>query len=321
MTQVTRFMKPTSPLLLVAAVGLALAPPAAAQPEEATPSEEAQPEAAAPAPAAPAVPAAAEAPAAPAGVAPAAQPVPGQPVAGASPAQVFAPPPGYPYAYQPLPPRPERTEDTGPTFSWEPLRLAIALEHRTSWLREDAAQRMAGGERASAGGLSVQADVLRPRDQVVLRADLAWLNQTHSAYRDGSSPSEQLKSNLVALGASLRYDLWCWLAPFARVTAGLGWDKLTVADLHDRQFFGQGTVGAGLVLRSPGLHLWRGKHSAVGLVGQVEGGYALASGSDFVLHADARASGDHPIPTSDVALGRVSRSVPYLRVSLGLAFY
>jgi hypothetical protein len=309
MTQVKRSMKPTSPLLLVAAAGLALASPAAAQPEATTPSEEAQPEADA------------TAPAAPAGVAPAAQPVAEPPVVGVPPAQGFAPPPGYPYAYRPLPPQPERTEDAGPTFSWEPLRLAVALEHRTSWLADDAAKRVAGTERSAAGGLSVQADVLRPRDQVVLRADLAWLNQTHSAYLDGHSTSESLKRNVVALGASLRYDLWRWLAPFARVTAGLGWDKLTVADLHDRQFFAQGTVGAGLFLRSPGLHLWRGKHSAVGLVGQVEGGYALASGSDFVLHADARAAGDNPIPTGDVPLGRVSRSVPYLRVSLGLGFY
>jgi hypothetical protein len=312
MTQVKRTMKSTSPLLLVAAVGLALTPPAAAQPEEAaTPSEETQ--AAAPAPAA------VEAPAAPA-----APPATGQPVAGVPPAQVFAPPPGYPYAYPPLPPRPERTEqteDAGPTLSWEPLRLAVALEHRTSWISDEGAQRVVGNERALQNGLSVQADVLRPSEQVVLRADLVWLNQTHSAYRDGDSSSEELKSNVVALGASLRYDRWHWLAPFARVSAGLGWDKLTVADLHDRKFFGQGTVGAGLFVRSPGLHLWRGKHSAVGLVGQVEGGYALVSASDFVLHADARTPGENPIPTSDVPLGRVSRSVPYLRVSLGLAFY
>jgi hypothetical protein len=58
----------------------------------------------------------------------------------------------------------------------------------------------------------------------------------------------------------------------------------------------------------------------LGLVGQLEGGYALASGSDFVLHADARSSSEKPIPTSDVPLGHVTRNVPYLRVSLGLAF-
>jgi hypothetical protein len=317
MTQEITSMKPSRPLaILLVAAGLVLALPATAQSEESAPFEEPEPTAAPAAPEVPTPPA--PTPAAPPAP-PVVQPMPGQPVVGAPPARMYLPP-GYTLAYPPVPPRPEPVEDSGPALSWEPLRFAVALEHRTSWISDEGAQRVVGNERAAQNGLSAQADVLRPGDKVVLRADLAWLNQTHSAaYLSGQS--EQLKSNVVALGAALRYDLWCWLAPFARVSAGLGWDKLTVADLHDRKFFGQATVGAGLLLRTPGLYLWRGKHSAFGLVGQVEGGYALASSSDFVLHADARTSGDQPIPTSDVALGRVSRSVPYLRVSLGLAFY
>jgi hypothetical protein len=195
------------------------------------------------------------------------------------------------------------------------------MENRTSWLTDDGAQRVVGDKRAAASGLSVQADVLRPRDRVAVRLDLAWVKMSRATSSDDYRLWQQLKRQVVSLGISVRYDLLRWLAPYARFAGGLGWDKLTVTDLHDRKLFGQGSVGAGLFLRSPGLHLWHGTCGpAFGIVGQIEGGYALASGSDFVLNADGRSSSEHPIPTSAVSLGHVARSAPYLRFSLGLAF-
>jgi hypothetical protein len=55
-------------------------------------------------------------------------------------------------------------------------------------------------------------------------------------------------------------------------------------------------------------------------MGQIEGGYALATGSDFSLQSSPAGSGPSTIPTSPVALGHVGRSAPYLRVSFGIAF-
>jgi len=94
-----------------------------------------------------------------------------------------------------------------------------------------------------------------------------------------------------------------------------------VVDMKDKQYFGQVTAGAGVFLRTPGLRLWQGSYAPFfGLCGQIEGGYALASGSDFSLHSSVPSSSPDPIPTSDVALGHAGRSAPYVRASLGLAF-
>jgi hypothetical protein len=251
----------------------------------------------------------------------AAQPAP-------APAPLPAPPPalpppsarahGYPFAFRP---RPEPEEASGPVLSWAPLRFAVAFESRTTWLLDDGAKRLAGKTRPTGMGVGVQADLRKLQENVVVRLDLGWVGTSGSQYRSDAMVTEQLKSNLFSLGVAVRYHVWRWLAPFARLSGGLGWDKLTVADLHDRQVFGNGAVGAGLFLRSPGVGLWQGSSALfLGLSGSIEAGYAVASGSDFVLTADNGSSSETPIPTSQVPLGHVGRSAPYVRASVGLAF-
>jgi hypothetical protein len=248
---------------------------------------------------------------------PAAQPTPSP-----TPPQLPPPPPAYPRSYPfTFQPKPQPTEPQGPTTSWEPLRFAVAFEHRTSWLLDDGAKRLVGQKRPAGAGASLQADVLRPQEDLAVRLDLAWVSTSNSTYQGGSSLAEELKTNLFSLGVALRYHVRRWLAPFARVAGGLGWDKLTVADLHDRQRFTHGAVGAGVFLRSPALRLRQGTYLAhLGLVGSVEAGYAVASGSDFVLHADVPSVSEKPIPISEVHLGHEGRSAPYVRISVGLAF-
>jgi hypothetical protein len=232
----------------------------------------------------------------------------------------FSPAPvSYPFTVQP---KPQPTEPEGPVFSWDPLRFAIAFESRTTWLSDNNAKRLAGRERPAAVGLSAQADVLNPQPDLAVRLDLAWLGNSETSYANDSSLSERLQTHLFSLGIALRYQVLRYLAPFARISGGLGWDKVTVADLHDRQYFAHGTVGAGLALRSPGLRLWQGDHAPLlGLVAHIEGGYVLGSSSDFVLHAHIPSSSDNPIPSSEVRLGQVERNAPYLRVSVGVSFY
>jgi hypothetical protein len=219
-------------------------------------------------------------------------------------------------------PRPAQTDEPeGPVASWDPLRFTVAFESRTFWPLDGAQKRLVGKRAPTGGGLSVQADVFRPDDRVAVRLDLGWTNNSTEQYWSGTSLSEKLDTDLFVLGASLRYHVFRWLAPFARVSGGLGRDRLSVVDMKDRQYFGQATAGAGVFLRTPGLRLWQGSFAPFfGLCGQIEGGYALASGSDFSLQASIPSSSPDPIPTSEVALGHVGRSAPYLRVSLGLAF-
>jgi hypothetical protein len=244
--------------------------------------------------------------------------------APAQPPPLLAPvqPRGYPYAYQQKPrATPQLTEPEGPVTTWEPLRFAVAFESRTTWLFDSGAKRVAGERAAMGAGVSLQGDVFRPSEQIAIRLDLGWVTASHMSYLAGTTLSEKLESNLFSLGASLRYHVLPWLAPFARLSGGMGWDKLTVAGLHDRQRFEQGSVGAGLFLRSPGLRLWQGPRSpALAIMGNLEGGYSLATGSDFALQAPSLSSSADPIPTNSVAIGHVGRNAPYLRASLGIAF-
>jgi hypothetical protein len=80
-------------------------------------------------------------------------------------------------------------------------------------------------------------------------------------------------------------------------------------------------VGAGLSLRSPSLRFWQSPSAPfVGVMGQIEGGFALATGSDFTLQSSPAGAGASPIPTTPVAIGHAGRGAPYLRVSFGIAF-
>jgi hypothetical protein len=230
----------------------------------------------------------------------------------------------YPPAQPPRPVvqanRPWLPESGEPASSWQQLPLAVALETRTVWPQSSADERLAGKRAPTSAGVSVQGDPLRIRDKLVLRLDLGWVASSTSSSQDGSPLSQNLDTNLLLLGASLRYQIWRWLAPFARVAGGPGWDSLTVVDMHDREAFVQGSLGGGVFLRTPGIGHSPGGTPLFGLVGQVEAGYALATGSDFSLHVSPPPGIATPIATSAVALGHVGRSSPYLRVSLGLAF-
>jgi hypothetical protein len=234
----------------------------------------------------------------------------------------------WPYAARQSPqarPAPRLTVPEGPVTSWDPLRFEVALETRTTWLLDDGAKRLAGKHAPAGGGLSLQADVLRPSDKIAARLDLGWVTTSTSTFQDATNLEERLETNAISLGLSARYNLLRWLAPYARLAGGVGWDKVTVGSgasrLHDRQVFGQGSAGAGISLRSPGLRFWQSPSAPlVGVMGQIEGGYALASGSDFSLESSPGGSTANPIPTSPVAIGHVGRSAPYLRVALGIAF-
>lgn len=209
-----------------------------------------------------------------------------------------------------------------PMTSWDPLRFSVAAEARTTWLFNSAAKRLNGTRRPMAAGLSLQSDVLRPSEQVAVRLDLGFLMDSAS---DSSPLQERFESKVLSLGVSLRYQVFRWLAPYARLAGGVGWDKLTLSDgetdLHDRKTFGHGSLGAGVLLRSPGLRLWQGTRAPfLGLLGNIEGGYFLAGSSEFSLQSSPDTQAPTPIPTTAVAFGKIERSVPYLRVSLGIAF-
>jgi hypothetical protein len=158
--------------------------------------------------------------------------------------------------------------------------------------------------------------------------DLGWTTSSVLNAQDGANnatSNERLKTNVIALGLSARYAVLPWLSPYARLAGGIGWDKLQIGEdsgaMHDRQTFGQGSAGAGIMVRSPGLRVWQSASAPfLGLLAQIEGGYTVASGSDFALQSSPSGSGQGTIPTTTVVLGHVDRSAPYLRFMAGVAF-
>lgn len=222
---------------------------------------------------------------------------------------------------RPLPP----AQPSTPALSWDPLRFGIALEGRTAWLQNSAARQLAGRKAPSEGGLSLQGDVWQRESLAAIRLDLGWLATSTSTDQDFSGLRDELKTDVIALGVSVRHQVLPWLAPYVRVAGGIGWDRLTLTtstgELHDRQAFAQGSLGGGVHFRTPGLRLGQTPTSfRAGLMADVEGGYILGSSSDFSLQPSTTTSASAPIPISPVAIGQVGRNAPYLRISVGLAF-
>jgi len=110
---------------------------------------------------------------------------------------------------------------------------------------------------------------------------------------------------VLSLGLSARYNLLRWLAPYARLAGGVGWDKLTLSggegSLHDRQFYGQGSAGAGISLRSPGLRFWQSPSAPfLGIMGQIEG--AMLWRRAVILPCRPRPRVRRPMPSPQLQL-------------------
>jgi hypothetical protein len=211
------------------------------------------------------------------------------------------------------------------SFAWDPLRFGIAAEIRTLWPQNRATRRLVGKDDPNSGGAVVSGDVLRPTDKVRAVVDLGWNLMTNTNANSWSLDQVKLRTHLVTMGLSLRYFARCWLAPYARVAGGLGWDKVTVegesGTYQDKHLFTHGSAGAGIYLRSPGLRMaTRVPAFSMAVMGSIEGGYFLAPSSDVALKASSDSQIKNPISSPSVPLGTMGRSAPYLRVTFGLAF-
>jgi hypothetical protein len=219
---------------------------------------------------------------------------------------------------------PEASEPQVPSTSWEPLRFALAAEIQTGWMLQDAARRLWGKRSPGGAGLSLSYDAPRVGRNTTVGVDLSWLATTVSMTNNLDLP-QKTSTQVFGLGLSVRYDVFRWLSPYARVAGGIGWAALTMGspgfELRDRVLLYQGSAGAGLLVRSPAVRLSHsGRLPAVAFVGRVEGGYTLGNATDFSLKLHSDGSSKDPIPVAPVSVGEVARRFPYLRVSLGVGF-
>lgn len=240
---------------------------------------------------------------------------------------------------QQLPPMPDghppfmdwrRVEVTPPErenrslFTWNELPLSIGVEGRTTWPQQSGTRRLVGHKSATASGFSVSYDVLKLMEKLTARVDLGWTSGRDTNVSSWSSDEEELRTRLATMGLSLRFHLFQWLAPYARVAGGFGWDKLTVGGSagtwRDKQSFAHGSAGGGLCLRTPSLSFWpQYPWLGLGLTLNIEGGYFVAPDARFSLKASSP-NIDKPIPSNAVSIGTMGRSAPYLRITFGLAF-
>jgi hypothetical protein len=238
-----------------------------------------------------------------------------------------------PYVYQPyMNWRPLEARKPRSNLSWEPLPFGIALDLRTTWPQDSGARRILGKSDPRSAGVSASYDVLRLTDKLTASVDLGWsmnsnsqTSPSSSQASGSSSDNEKLRTHLFSLGLSVRYHILRWLAPYARVSSGVGWDKLTVGgnseEWQDRQTFMHGSVGGGVFFRTPGVLFWPGSSTlGVALMASIEGGYFFAPSSKLAITASSDAEIKNPIPTAAVPIGTMDRSAPYMRVTLGALF-
>lgn len=210
-------------------------------------------------------------------------------------------------------------------LSWYELPLSISIEHRTTWPQNSATRRLVGRDTAISTGVSVGYDVFKLTDKLTAKVDLGWALLRDMNVSSSSLDEEELRTRLVTLGLSLRFHLFPWLAPYARLAGGIGWDSLTVGgdtgEWRDKQYFAHGSAGGGITLRSPSVSFWptRFPWLGLGLTLSIEGGYYLAPDVRLSLKAAPDPNIEKPIPTAAVPIGEMGRSAPYLRVTIGMA--
>jgi hypothetical protein len=238
----------------------------------------------------------------------------------ALPAAAAGPPP-WPAAQQAIP---QARESEGPVTTWDPVRFSLSAEVHVGWMLQDDARRLWGKQSLFSEGLSVSYDALRVGGKATLGLDLSWL-ATVASTTPSSELSQKTSTQVFDLGLTVRYQVFRWLSPYARVAAGMGWAALSIGssgiDLRDRAFLYQGSAGAGLLFRSAGLRFDRTRSwLQVAFVGRVEGGYTMGNAAAFSLKLRSDGSNNDPIPVEPVSVGEVARRFPYLRISVGVGF-
>jgi hypothetical protein len=230
-------------------------------------------------------------------------------------------PPAWPVAQQPIP---EPSEPEGPVTSWDPLRFSLSAEVHAAWMLQDDARRLWGKSSLFGEGLSLSYDALRVGSTARVGLDLSWL-ATMVSTPSSSALSQKTSTQVFDLGLTVRYEVFRWFSPYARVAGGMGWTALSIGssdlDLRDRAFLYQGSAGAGLLFRTAGLRFDRAKPwPQVAFIGRVEGGYTMGNATDFSLKLHSDGSNQAPIPVASVSVGEVARRFPYLRITVGIGF-
>jgi hypothetical protein len=134
----------------------------------------------------------------------------------------------------------------------------------------------------------------------------------------GAVQRVELASSAAYAGVSARYEIWDYLAPHARLAAGMARTELTLDTQLDGTFEAAewlpfATLGAGATLTTPD-RFFQSRSGAlasfsVGL--SLEGGYWLSAPLETTLDTGSEGR----LPVAPANLGDLSRSGPYVRLA------
>jgi hypothetical protein len=192
----------------------------------------------------------------------------------------------------------------GPTFAWR---------------RDPGYGYVSSQERTTDFDMFASYDVLAPLPMLVVAAGLDY--RRFRGFHDSSDDDITVLQHLVMadLTARLRIARASWLAPHARLGAGVARDRVKLNDddggspieVHDTGFVA--SVGGGLTLRTPirTFETRGGKLSTLSFGVLAEAGYTLGQ------KAELRAAGSerNGISRAPLALGELERTAPYLRLA------
>jgi hypothetical protein len=144
----------------------------------------------------------------------------------------------------------------------------------------------------------------------------------------GAIAKTNLHTNVFYAGLKGMYDVLTFVAPYARAAVGASFTDVDIETAEGVEFKEQssapfhslvapfGSLGAGILVRTPdgALMTKSGALSSLAFGLMIEGGYVLMPSSDVTLRGSENAG---RVATTDVHLGELDRSGPYLRISVG----
>jgi hypothetical protein len=213
--------------------------------------------------------------------------------------------------------------DDEPPLPLRPSRVRVMGDLGARWRLDTAHTAFDHARGGFAAGLALWVDLNNPDAPFVLGLE-AGVTGTRSEDGLRSAYETSLGSVVSQVGIVARWQPFDWLAPYARVAGGFGYNTWRLSPYHGgdtlgaEAFNGVGTAGVGVLVQTPRIFRragWRGGR----LLLSVEGGMTFASDVDIAVGPAAGDADPELLPVEATSLGTVNASGPYLRVLVGLA--
>lgn len=172
-------------------------------------------------------------------------------------------------------------------------------------------------------GASLGVDLWSITERWILSAELSTMYEKANSHNVLGGTFNTYWSALSGTGGvKLRFRLFRWLSPHARIWGGVTYTRAEWKDLAERKPYyktwspgGVGGAGLGATFHTPGWKIFKRTKRfpilSAGLL--IEGGFSV--GAKVSIKSTGDDTGSHPLDTLDVEMGTLSRNAPYLLMS------